>query len=416
MKKLLALILALAMCFSLVACGGEKKDDKEGLGVDEIVFGWVGPQTGPSAYLGQGQMMGLEIAVEEINEAGGILGVPVRLEMRDDQSDPTKSLTYVEELIYDKGMHVQFGQSNSACAAATASLTNEEGILVFHPVATSNAAVNAEELPYAFRCHASNDVQAAGLINLAKGAGYTKVAIMGDTTDLGVGGMQSLEKYAKEYGVEVVDKITFVANDADLSPVANAIKASGADCVLSYALGADAAKIVTALDRINYLSEVTIIGYTGTMTSTLTELAKDMDVSRVYGVQTAEVCIPAGKEDLSEGGMKLYEKINEEYGPYTLDGSGRTASTGCGMRTYETVYMAKWLIEQTGSLDAEVLAKYMEEHGTEYVSKNNEAGYLYSADNHEGYNPVNIIPVAPTAKANDGVKYHGDIWYAATVK
>ncbi len=422
MKKTLALILAVLMCLALFAgCGqsaapaasSAKTEDKK-LDAKEIVIGWVGPQTGPSAYLGLGQVMGLEIAVDEINAEGGILGVPVRLEMRDDESDPTKSLTYVEELIYKEGMNVHIGQSNSACAAATASLTTEEKILTFHPVATSGSAVNADT-PYAFRCHASNDVQAAGLVNLAVNAGFKSAAIMGDTSDLGVNGMQSLEKYAKEYGLEIVDKITFVANDADLSPVANSIKASGAPLVLSYALGADAAKIVTALDRINYLSDVTIIGYSGTMTNTLTELAKEMDVSRVFGVQTGEVCIRPGQDKLFEGAQKFYDKVVERYGPYTLDGSGRTSSIGCGARTYETVYMTKWLIEQTGSLDAEVLAKYMEEHGTEYPSRNNELGYLYSADNHEGYNPENIISVQATAKANDGVNYFGDIWYGVEI-
>lgn len=440
MKKLLALILALAMCLSLVACGGDKKaeekpaenkpaatqgtadkaedkkEEEKKLDAKEIVFGYIGPQTGSSAYLGIGAMNGAQMAIDEINAAGGILGVPVRYETRDDESDPTKSLTYVEELIYNEGMNVQIGQANSACAAATAQLTADEKVLVFHPGSTGVALIDAEKFPTSFRVHASNDSQAGGLVNLALEAGYTEAVIIADTSDLGVTGAASLNNYAKANNLKILDTITFVAGDADLTAVANDIKASGSKCVLSFALGADAIKIITALDRVNYLEEVTMIGYSGTITPSMTELAATMDLSGIFGVQTAEMCILPGEEELHDSLQAIYETMNEEYGHYTADGSGRTFSTSCFLRAYESVYIAKWLIEQTGSIEGDVLAEYLEQHSAEVESKIYVQPYTWSDTNHEGFSPKNIISVTATGKANDGVKYFGDLYYGTAVE
>ena len=91
MKKLLAILLALAMIVSLAACGGTSNEPAEPqepatktLDKDEIVIGYVGAQTGPSAGLGYGIDQILRWGIEELNKDGGILGVPVRYDERED--------------------------------------------------------------------------------------------------------------------------------------------------------------------------------------------------------------------------------------------------------------------------------------------------------------------------------------------
>jgi branched-chain amino acid transport system substrate-binding protein len=98
-----ALILALV----LSGCGGAStgtdagSDDAEAAqtGGGEIVIGFVGAQTGASATMGNATMQGAQLAIEEINAAGGILGNQINCVIRDDEADPTKSKTAVEELV-----------------------------------------------------------------------------------------------------------------------------------------------------------------------------------------------------------------------------------------------------------------------------------------------------------------------------
>lgn len=415
MKKLIALILVLVLALSLAACGanGNKGNADNVLGVNEIVIGLVAPQTGASAFMGIAEAKGIELAIEEINAAGGVLGVPLKLVVRDDESDPTKSLTYTEELVLDEGAHFMIGQSNSACAAACVDFITENKILTLHPVATSPTIIDPELYPYSFRVHCSNDSQAKGMINLAKEAGYTEAIVMGDTSDLGVTGMASLKKYAAEYGVTITDEISFVNGDADLSPVANAIKNSSAKLVLSFAMGADSAKILEALDRVNYLSEVTIIGYSGSISTNVKALAGTLDLSKVYGVYHGDVAMAPGVTELH--GQEFYEKFNEKYGHFTQDGSGRTFDTFCGGRAYEAVKIAVWAIENTKSLDGEVLSKYIEQNSANYQPTILDTPFTYSETDHEGWNPKNIYTVTMDSIIDDGVKFFGDVYQGVSI-
>ncbi len=411
MKKVLAFILTLAMVFSLVACGNKPTDDpgkEEGLGAKEIVIGFVGPLTGPSAMLGEGVLKGLQMAEEEINAAGGIKGVPVKIVYRDDESDPTKSLTYTEELIYKEGAKFLVGQCNSACAGATAEFTTSEKILVLHTVATSPTLIDEQKYPYSFRFHAPNDIQAEALVKIAKDEGYQSAIYMGDTSDLGVSGAAAVKEYAAQYGLNVVDYVEYVAGSADLTPVANQIKASGAPVILSFALGADAAKILTALDRIDYLNSVSLLGYTGTSSAEVVNLAQQLDLSKCAGVQLINgVCMPDMK--MAPTAQWGYDKVNEKYGTFTVDGSGRTISHIEIIKAYEMPFMIKWMVEATGTLDSDTNKAYLEEHGTEFDSLVWETNYRTAADRHEGFNPDSLVPVKLGGEAGEEYGYHNDI-------
>lgn len=411
MKKTLAVVLALVLVFAMTAFGNA--EGAANLGAKEIVVGLVAPQTGASAFMGIAQAKGAQMAIDEINAAGGVLGVPLKLVVRDDESDPTKSLTYTQEIVLNEGAHFMIGQSNSACALACVDFITENRILTLHPMATSSSIIDPEMYPYSFRVHCSNDRQAKGIVNLAIEAGYKDAVILGDTSDLGVTGIASLRKYAEEYGLTITDEITFVNGDADLSPVANSIKNTDTKLVLSFAMGADAAKILEALSRIDYLDKTTIIGYSGSISSNVKSLAGTLDLSNVYGVVHGDMCLAPTADELTA--QDLYEKYNELYGHYTQDGSGRTFDTFGGLRTYEAIMIAVWAIENTGSLDGDDLAKYIEEHASEYQPHIVPTPFTYSSTDHEGWNPQNVYTVTMDSIINDGVKYFGDVYRGVSV-
>ncbi len=415
MKKTLALVMTLVLVLALAACGktAGSTDGAMKLGVKEIVVGLVAPQTGASAFMGIAQAKGAQMAIDEINAAGGVCGVPLRLVVRDDESDPTKSLTYTQQVVLNEGAAFMIGQSNSACALACVEFITENKILTLHPMATSTSIIDPELYPYSFRVHCSNDRQAKGMVNLAIEAGYKDAVIMGDTSDLGVTGLASLRKYADEYGLNITDEITFVNGDADLSPVANSIKNTGTKLVLSFAMGADSAKILEALGRVDYLDKTTIIGYSGSISTNVKALAGTLDLSKVYGVVHGDMCLAPNSDELTA--QALYEKYNDLYGHFTQDGSGRTFDTFGGLRTYEAIMIAAWAIENTGSLSGDDLANYIETHASEYQPHIVPTAFTYSATDHEGWNPQNVYTVTMDSIINDGENYFGDVYRGVSV-
>jgi len=82
----------------------------------EFLIGSVGCMSGPAAMLGKNLRIGVEFAVEEINKTGGINGMNVRAIFRDDEADPTKSLTLVRELVEKEKIHAFIGPTNTTCA------------------------------------------------------------------------------------------------------------------------------------------------------------------------------------------------------------------------------------------------------------------------------------------------------------
>ena len=102
-KLFLSLLLVASMSLSLAACGGTSGSEESGGGDsgsdDPIVIGTISPNTGSLAAYGTGIITGVELAVEEINAAGGILGRQVEVITTDDQGDPTECLNAFNSLV-----------------------------------------------------------------------------------------------------------------------------------------------------------------------------------------------------------------------------------------------------------------------------------------------------------------------------
>ena len=143
MKKIFALALAAMMALAAFAgCsnGNSAKDDS-------FVIGGIGPLTGDYATYGVSVKQGAELAVKEINEAGGINGVPVTLLFEDDQVDAEMAVNAYNKLM-DDGMDVSLGAVTSGACIAVSEKAHEDGILMITP---SGSQVECIQYDNAFR-------------------------------------------------------------------------------------------------------------------------------------------------------------------------------------------------------------------------------------------------------------------------
>ena len=208
-KSFLSLLLVTCMILSLAACGssaGAAKTDAASDGAasdDKIVIGVISPNTGALAAYGNGIVTGVDLAVEQINAAGGILGRQVEVIKTDDQSDPTECLNAFNSLVA-QGVGLIIGSATSGCTSAITDAANEEEICLLSPTATADSITTEDD--YIFRACYADSFQGAIAAAYAKQAGYDKVGVVYCAADVYSKGLyDSFSSACEKYGIEVVD-------------------------------------------------------------------------------------------------------------------------------------------------------------------------------------------------------------------
>lgn len=230
MKKVMGLVLASAMVVaSLSACGGtDKKSGADGEAVLKI--GGIGPLTGDNAIYGQAAMNGAQIAVDEINAAGGICGMQIVFNPQDDESDPDKSVNAYNNL-KDWGMQIVMGCVTSGPCTAVSEYAHEDNLFLLTPSASSLSSITYDN---AFRVCFSDPGQGVGAADyISQHQLASKVAIIYDNSDVYSSGIT--EKFVAEaanVGLEIAAREAFNAdNKTDFSVQLQAAKNAGADLV-----------------------------------------------------------------------------------------------------------------------------------------------------------------------------------------
>ena len=240
MKKIIGLGLTLTLVTAAFTGCGTKESDS-------FLIGGIGPLTGEAASYGTSVKQGAEIAIKEINEAGGVTvgdkKIKLELQFEDDQAAPENAVTAFNTLM-DAGMDALMGTVTSGAGLGIIDLTKEEGILMLTP---SGSAAGLTEHDNAFRLCFTDPLQGVTMANYAVNtAGYTKVAVIYNNSDeYSTGMMQAFVDQIAANGAEIVASESFVTGDVDFATQLTAIKATDAQAIFVPAYYNDAAYITT---------------------------------------------------------------------------------------------------------------------------------------------------------------------------
>lgn len=179
MKKVLAFVLALALAVcGLTACSAQKDDGYTSENT-EYVIGATGPLTGDASSYGISVQQGAQLAIEEINAAGGLNGVNFRLDMRDDKADAGEAQRAYLSL-YEAGMQVSLGSVTSASCEAFGTKAAEDGLFFITPSASAASVIETGDT--AFRvCFGDPDQGTLAAEELT--SKYKKIGAIYDTSD-----------------------------------------------------------------------------------------------------------------------------------------------------------------------------------------------------------------------------------------
>lgn len=250
-KKLLALAMVASMAMAaLVGCG--KADTSKGTsGSDVWRIGGSGPLTGGASIYGLAVKNGAQIAVDEINAAGGINGKKIELNFEDDQADPELAVNAYNAL-KDKKMQILLGTVTSGACESVVGLTAQDNIFQLTPSASAQSVIegdNVFQVCFTDPNQGSASAQYIGENKLAK-----KVGIIYDSSDVySTGIFEKFVESAKSQEFEIVSTQSFTKDTkTDFSVQVQACKDAGADLVFLPIYYSEASLILTEADSIGY--------------------------------------------------------------------------------------------------------------------------------------------------------------------
>ena len=325
--RILSIVLAAMMLVGTLAGCGDSTSGK-------FVFGGIGPLTGTASTYGQSVRNGAQIAVDEINAAGGVNGVKIALLFEDDEADGAKSVPAYETLM-DKGMHVLIGAVTSGASVALNDAIGKDGILQITPSASQLEAANQN--PNAFRVCFTDPLQGVAMADYAYNTlGYKKAAVIHNQDDDYSNGMyKAFVEEFKKLGGTIAEDVSFAKDASDFSAQMTKIAAAKADFLFMPIYAEKAAQIIITANEKGV--DIPLLGGDG-LDGILEYLTGD----------NAKLCegliylTPFVSTDSNEKVQAFTKTYTSKYGK---------APDQFAADAYDAVYIAAKAIEKTGCSD-----------------------------------------------------------------
>ena len=238
-----ALALTIAACGSSSDTGGSGSSASPGAASGEpIKVGAVLSLTGTYAGLGEGEKNVIDMEVKRINDAGGINGRPLEVIIEDDATDEAKAAAAAAKLIEQDEVVAILGATGSGQTMAMRGDVDRAGVPQVS-MAGATAITNPVD-SLVFATPWSNTIVVPFTLQYMKDQGITKIGLISDSGGFGKDGQAIITAEAPNYGIEIVDDETFNPGDTDMSAQLTKIKNSGAEAILMWTAGAEAATIV----------------------------------------------------------------------------------------------------------------------------------------------------------------------------
>ncbi|MEQ1861726.1 MAG: ABC transporter substrate-binding protein [Chthoniobacteraceae bacterium] len=224
MNRRLSIFLLLAAGLALPAC---KK-----VASNEIAIGEFASLTGATATFGQGSHRGTQMAIDEINAAGGLLGKKVRLVTEDDQSKQGEAATVVRKLISRDKVVAVLGEVASGRSLEAAPICQKAMIPMISPASTNPRVTEVGD--YVFRICFIDPFQGTVLSKFALSRGWKKAAILTDVKqDYSVGLTQFFKEHFTKNGGTIVIEQSYSTDDTDFNAQLTTIKAAEPDVIVA---------------------------------------------------------------------------------------------------------------------------------------------------------------------------------------
>ena len=356
-RRFLSILLAGCLAASLTACGGTKEESAapaesgDSASGGPILLGTISPNTGNLAAYGTAIMNGVNLAVEKINAAGGVLGSQIQVINADDQGDPTECMNAFNSLV-SQGVGLIIGSVTSSCTSAITDSANEEEVVLTSPSSTADSITTEDD--YVFRACYADSFQGAIAAAYAKQAGYAKVGVVYCAADTYSKGLyDSFSAACEKYGVEVAAVESTASMDVQdyTNQFASLVNASVELVYAPYYYDVIGPYLVTQARAAGYTGIIMgADGYDGAPSY----VVEGADLTAFNGVYWTNHYDPADESAMVQNFVKAFQ---DKYGEIPMAMSALA---------YDCVYMYKTAMEAAGSADPAAVRDAMADNSLTY--------------------------------------------------
>ena len=315
----------------------------------DIKVGFNADQSGTAvAELGIAARHGFDLAIEDINKAGGVLGRKLVGVIRDDTGAPPKSIQNMTELLDSEKVVAVVGPANSGNALAWLHLPQQRKIPVIVPVATATDITRryaVEPQNFIYRISMVDREQVALLLAYAvKATKNQKIAFIADSTGFGQQGVKDLTDVLAMHGQKPVAVEKFGPKDTDMTSQLAKIRDAGADTVVVYGLADANAQLLRSMEKINYFPIT--LGTWGNMSTPLLNIAgKKLSEHIIFATSTAE--------DSNPRAVALAARVRERY--------PQMPTFVAAAQAYDSMMLLAAAIKQAGTTDGAKVAATLDD-------------------------------------------------------
>ena len=331
MKKFISVMLVAAMAVTALTGCGSNSSSSSKKDADKYYIGGIGPTTGATAIYGTAVKNGAQIAVDEINAAGGINGKQIEYRFEDDQNDAEKAVNAYNTL-KDWGMQMLVGTTTTAPCIAVAGKTASDNVFQITPSASSPDVLSSGNGNVFQVCFTDPNQGVASAQYIAENKLATKIGIIYDSSDEYSSGIEEkFEAEAKTQGLNIVSKAAFTADSkTDFGTQLQKAKDAGADLLFLPIYYQEASIILKQADTMGYKPKFFgVDGMDGILTveNFDTKLAEDVMLLTPFAADA--------KDKTVQNFVKTYkEKYEDTPNQFAAD-------------SYDAVYALKAAIEES---------------------------------------------------------------------
>ena len=340
MKKSIALGLALAMGTSLLAaCGGSattssSEQTSSANASSEIASAET---SGDKAEMGESFWRSWELAIEKVNENGGVLGKKVELVLEDSKGEPKEAVELTKKMGDDESIVGVLGPMTSSEAIACAPVFEEYTMVELSPCASNNQYAPMSD--YAFTVAGKMEAEQPYLVE--RGAyeylNAKSIGVIWVNDDWGASAFESTKEGCEEYGIEITDDESFVSGEKDFTAILTKIRQTNPEYLMLVTQAADGALILKQLEAMGW--DIPVIG-AGAMYS---------DQVILLAGEAAEGLVISAGFFLSEE-----DEIAWDYATKFYEGAGFYPTTH-GPLSYDAALLLCAAIEKAGTTDRQAV-------------------------------------------------------------